>query len=291
MTVLGAHLACVVLVAADVIARSWRIQLLARGLGYPMRFRDAAGVNLVGDAACALTPLRIGGEPTRLALMLRAGLPATAAFVAITYEVLAAWPVIIGIAAVLAWQHLPAWWAAVGGRLVRAATEGWPLVLCVLILTVLAWVWVRRVAPGAAHHLRRPWRRALVHWRRMPAWPLLLSAPLTAVNVVSRVAILPILASTLPTPVPPGTLLVGSFTLLYSQLFLPTPAGLGVVDLGFLAGAAGDLGGAEPRLLLWWRFYTSGAGAVAGVWIGIRLFGWQALRALIPGRARAGESA
>lgn len=290
MTPLEAHLACLALVAADVVARSWRIQILARGLDYPMRFREAASVNLVGDAACALTPLRIGGEPARLALMLRARLPATAAFVAITYEVLAAWPVIIAIGALIAWRHLPGWWAAVGGRLLAAAGNGWPWALGVLVLTMLAWVWVRRRAPGAVHHLRRPVRRALVHWRRMRAWPLVLTAPLTAVNVVSRVAILPILASTLPFHVPTGTLLVGSFTLLYSQLILPTPSGLGVVDLGFLAGAAGDLGGAEPRLLLWWRFYTSGAGAVAGVWIGIRLFGWRALRALIPGRAAPGDS-
>lgn len=284
MTLLEAHIACGLLVASDIVARSWRIQLLTRGMGYRISFREAASLNLVGDAACALTPLRIGGEPVRLAGMLRARVPATAAFVAITSEVLVAWPVMIAIALVLGWRHLPGWWEHAGSRLGSAASIGWPWVAGVALLTVLAYIWVRVMAPGVTHNLRHPFRRALVHWRRMPAGPLLLSLPLSAVNVLSRMAILPVLASTLPSPPHAGPLLVGSFALLYSQLFLPTPAGAGAVDLGFLAGAAGDLGADPARLLFWWRGYTSGVGVVLGVWIGVRIYGWRALRALVPGR-------
>ena len=71
---------------------------------------------------------------------------------------------------------------------------------------------------------------------------------------------LPVLALTLPEHPPFGVMLVGSFVLLYAQLVLPTPAGAGAVDLGFLGGMAGDLGADETGLLLAWRFWTVGAG-------------------------------
>ena len=80
------------------------------------------------------------------------------------------------------------------------------------------------------------------------------------INLATRVAILPVLALTLPIPPAMGPLAVGSFALLYSQLVLPTPSGAGAVELGFLGGAAGDLGSGEGWLLLAWRFYTNGVG-------------------------------
>ncbi len=281
MTFAEANLVCLALVAADLAARAVRIQWFLRGLGYRLRFLDALAINAVGDAACGLTPLRIGGEPSRLAMMLRSRIPATAAFVAIGYEVLAAWPVIILSAAVLILGWAPEWWASVKPNLVHAGRELGPWMLVIAVLTVLAWFWVRRRAPAATHQLRRPLRRTLVHWRRMAKWPLFASGPLTLVNVVARVAMLPVLALTLPHPPPLGPTVVGSFALLYSQLILPTPSGAGAVDLGFLAGAAGDLGGDQARLLLLWRLYTSGIGVALGLIIGIRIYGWAALRGLL----------
>jgi uncharacterized membrane protein YbhN (UPF0104 family) len=64
-----------------------------------------------------------------------------------------------------------------------------------------------------------------------------------------------------------GPLFFASFVLLYAQLILPTPSGAGVVDLGLLGGAAGDLGGAT---LLWWRFYSSGIGVLVGAVVLVR---------------------
>lgn len=281
MTLAEANLLCLGLAVADLLARAVRIQWLLRGLGYRLRFRDAFAVNAVGDAACGLTPLRIGGEPSRLAMMLRSRIPATAAFVAIGYEVLAAWPVIILSALVLILGWAPEWWSSVKPNLLHAARELGPWILAITVLTLVAWLWVRRWAPAATHQLRRPLRRTLVHWRRMPRWPLFGSAPLTLVNVVARVAMLPVLAATLPHPPPLGPTIVGSFALLYSQLILPTPSGAGAVDLGFLAGAAGDLGGDQARLLLLWRLYTTGLGVALGLAIGIRVYGWQALKGLL----------
>ena len=103
---------------------------------------------------------------------------------------------------------------------------------------------------------------------------------MTLINLVTRVAILPVLALTLPDPPAMGPLAVGSFALLYSQLVLPTPSGAGAVELGFLGGAAGDLGSGEGWLLLAWRFYTNGVGVILGVILAVRIYGWPALRRL-----------
>ncbi|HET7470404.1 MAG TPA: lysylphosphatidylglycerol synthase transmembrane domain-containing protein [Gemmatimonadales bacterium] len=281
MTPVQAHLICLGLVAADLLARAWRIQWIIRGLGHRISLWDSFVLNAFGDAACALTPLRIGGEPARLAGMLRSRVPAPAAFVAISLEVLAAWPVIIVAAGWLAWRYAPEWWDEAGPRLSAAAATAWPWVLAVVVLSLLAWRSARlKVASPAARQLRRPVRRAMVYWRRMPRWPLLASVPMSLINLASRVAILPVLALTLPSPPPIGPLAVGSFALLYSQLILPTPSGAGAVELGFLGGAAGDLGADEGWLLLAWRIYTNGIGVLLGVVLAARVYGWPAVRQL-----------
>jgi uncharacterized membrane protein YbhN (UPF0104 family) len=281
MTLLQAHVVCLGLVAADLLARAWRIQWIIRGLGHRISLWDSFVLNAFGDAACALTPLRLGGEPARLAGMLRSRVPAPAAFVAISLEVLAAWPVIIVAAGWLAWRYAPEWWQEAGPRLSAAAAGAWPWVVAVAILSWLAWRSARqKVSSPAARQLRRPVRRAMVYWRRMPRWPLVASVPMSLVNLATRVAILPVLALALPSPPPMGPLALGSFALLYSQLVLPTPSGAGAVELGFLGGAAGDLGADEGWLLLAWRIYTNGIGVLLGVVLAARVYGWPALRQL-----------
>ena len=155
MTPLSAHLLCLGLVGLDLLARAWRIQWIVQGLGHRMTFRDSFVLNAFGDAACALTPLRIGGEPARLAGMLRSRVPATAAFVAISLEVLAAWPVIIVAAGWLVWRYAPAWWLVAGPRLGAAAADAWP------------WVWSW-------------WWRASFAWRARPAGGVARGAPASA---------------------------------------------------------------------------------------------------------------
>ena len=275
---LAAHGICAGLCVADYVARAWRLQLLARGVGHGLGVRDAMAVNLIGDAACSLTPLRLGGEPARLGVMLGAGIPPTASFVAITYEVLTAWPVILLSMALVLGAHAREWWDRAVPGLVAGLRDSWPWVVAVVVLTLAVWIWVRRFAPSAGRHLQRPIRRMIVHWRRMPWLILLATAPLSFVNLASRVAVLPVLAATLPNPPPLGLLLVGSFALLYSQLVLPTPSGAGAVELGFLGGAAGNLGNSEGSLLLAWRLYTTGVGLVIGVLLAARQFGWRALK-------------
>lgn len=288
MTTLDAHLICLALVALNAIVRVWRIKGILRGLGHPITAGEAFTLNMFGDAACALTPLRIGGEPARLAGMLRARVPAAAAFVAISLEVLAAWPVVIAAVGWLIWMYAPNWWAVAGPNLIAAARRGWPLVAAVLVVSLVAWLVVRRVVAAGPRQLRRPVARVRVYWRRTPIWPLVVSVPLSLLEMASRVAILPVLALTLPDPPAIGPLAIGSVALLYSQLLLPTPSGAGAVELGFLGGAAGDLGTAGGWLLLAWRFYTNGVGVIVGIWLAVRIYGWPALRAAVRRASGAG---
>jgi uncharacterized membrane protein YbhN (UPF0104 family) len=280
MSLRDATLVCIALVIVDLVVRAWRIQWIVRGLGHRIGFWDSFVLNAYGDAACALTPLRLGGEPARLAGMLQSRVPAPAAFVAISLEVLAAWPVILVVAGWLVWRYAPEWWDTAGPDMAAAVQGAWPWVLLVAVLSLVAWWYARRVASPAVRHVRRPVRRAIVYWRRMPLWPLVASLPLSFLNLATRVAILPVLALTLPAPPDIGPMLVGSFALLYSQMVLPTPSGAGAVELGFLGGAAGDLGVRAGWLLLAWRFYTNGVGVLLGIGLAAHAYGWPALRRL-----------
>ena len=281
---LAVHAVCLGLCAADYLARAMRIQLLTRSVDRPLGYSQAMAVNMIGDAACSLTPLRLGGEPARLGVMLRGGVTPTAAVVAITSEIVTAWPVILMVAALLGWLYAPEWWSAAGPTLADAARAHWPWFFAIVMGTVMVWWWVGRAAPA---RWNQPLRRTLEHWRAL-SWPVLLAtAHLSFNNLAARVAILPVLATTLPDPPSLGTLLIGSFALLYSQLFLPTPSGAGAVDAGFMAGAAGELGSGVAGLLLAWRFYTSGVGIVLGVTMGVHHFGWSTVRGWVRGRRAA----
>jgi hypothetical protein len=113
---------------------------------------------------------------------------------------------------------------------------------------------------GAAASLAASWR----HARGLGGRPVLLAATLTTVSMAARTAILPVLAAALP-GLDPRAVILGSFALLYGQLAVPTPAGAGAVELGFVGGFAesmrpGDL----AALLLAWRFYTLILGAALG---------------------------
>lgn len=285
-----AQVTCLMLMTADMIARTWRIVWLLRGIGHKVTFGDALILNIFGDAAAAVTPARLAGEPARLAGMLRAGVRPEGAVVAISYEVAAAWPVIIGFGVVLAWAFAPSWFATTGPAFVSAAVGMWPWLVAVVVVTVLAAVVARHAAAGWARRILRPARRLGSLWRRMPPGPLVASVPMTLVNLLARTAILPVLALTLADPPALGPVALGAFALLYSQLVLPTPAGIGGVEFGFLAGAAGSFGPDHGILLVLWRFYTVGLGAVLGGILLVRLYGWPTARRMVfsgraPGRA------
>jgi uncharacterized membrane protein YbhN (UPF0104 family) len=282
---LGAHVICIGLVALDFLVRGWRLQWIMQGLGTRLPLRQGVVVNAFGDAANALTPLRLGGEPARVAGLLRTGVRLTAALVGITLEAVVSRLVLIAVASWLIWQYAPAWWLTAGPGLRSGVAKAWPWLVLVLGLGLLLWRYTQRAVSPASRRLRRPMRRVLVYLRRMPRWPLLASIPMSAVAMATRIAILPVLALTLPSPPPLGPVIFGSFALLYSQMVLPTPSGAGVVELGFLGGAAGEMGEGQGWILLAWRFYTNGVGLGLGVWLALSIYGWPVLRKLLRGSA------
>ncbi len=285
MSALEAHLICISLVVLDFAVRAWRIQWIMHGLGTTLTLGDAIVVNAFGDAANALTPMRLGGEPARLAGLLRSKTRLTAALVGVTLEAIASRLVLFAVGGWLIWRYAPEWWSSAGPGLQAAAARAWPWVAVVFLLGLVIWWYTRRVVSSTSRRLRRPLRRVLVYLRRMPRWPLVLSLPLGAVAMIARIAILPVLLLTLPNPPELAPMIFGSFALLYSQMVLPTPSGAGVVELGFLGGAAGALGEGQGWILLAWRFYTNGIGVVLGVWLAASIYGWPVLRRLLRGRA------
>ena len=284
MSPLAAHALCLGLVALDFLVRGWRLQWIMQGLGCRVALRDGLVVNAFGDAANALTPLRLGGEPARVAGLLRTGVRMTAVLVGITLEAVISRLVLIAVSAWLVWQYAPAWWVTAGPGLQAGASKAWPWLVLVLIVGLLLWRYTQRAVSPASKRLRRPMRRVLVYLRRMPRWPLVASIPLSAIAIATRIAILPVLALTLPSPPPLGPVIFGSFALLYSQMVLPTPSGAGVVELGFLGGAAGELGEGQGWILLAWRFYTNGLGLLLGVWLALSIYGWPVLRRVLRGK-------
>lgn len=267
MTVpLWAHASCLALAAVDIAARALRIQWFVQGAKHRLGFWDSVRLNAYGDAACAVTPMRLGGEPARLAGLLTARVPAEVGFVAISMEILSAWPVIVVLALTGLLFYGASWWANVVPELRKAAAAHWEWLVLLALLSVAAWLVARAWALRPLfRQLRRPLLRMRVYWRRMPWWPVIGSIPLTALNVACRVLLLVVLAASLPQAPPLSHLVVGSFLLLYAQLVLPTPSGAGVVDLGFIGGVAGTLGAGDAVLLFWWRVYSNGVGLLLGV--------------------------
>jgi uncharacterized membrane protein YbhN (UPF0104 family) len=289
MSILEAHLICSLLVVIDLVTRALRFQWLLAGLRVPVSFRDAFVMTTVGDAAAAITPNRLGAEPARLAAAAFAGVPITAAFVAVTYEILVTAPVTAAAAGWLALIYAPRWWHTARPMLADTAHRSWPIVAVLVVAGIVGWIFLRRAMPKTSHVVRRNTRRVWAYARRMPAWPLLASVPLTLAGLAARVAILPVLALTLPFPPPMGPLTFGSFALLYAQILVPTPSGAGIIDLSFVGGAVGNLGEHHRHLLFIWRIYTTAAVVAIGVLVALRVYGAAALAALERRRQRKRE--
>jgi uncharacterized membrane protein YbhN (UPF0104 family) len=94
---------------------------------------------------------------------------------------------------------------------------------------------------------------------------------------------LPVLAQTLPDPPPTGVLVLGSFALVYGQLFFPTPGGAGAVELLASAGTAGELGGTAGPVFLAWRTITTGIPVILGFGLAVHRYGGAAVRDALRG--------
>jgi uncharacterized membrane protein YbhN (UPF0104 family) len=151
----------------------------------------------------------------------------------------------------------------------------------VLAIGIVIWLLLRRFVPKLSVHVGGTLRDSLRLARRMPLWAIAVNLPLTAVHILSRIAILPVILMTLDTPPTFGTMVVGSLALLYGQNFVPTPSGAGAVELGFLNGAVGDVGPDAETLLVVWRFYTTLVPIILGLVFGVPLYGTAVRRFLL----------
>lgn len=277
------HVIALGLLALDTIFRAWRIQLAAHTAGGRLGFQDAFRLNLYGEAAAALTPNRLGGEPARFVGLTEAGMRSVQAMVAIGVEVASEWPVFGVVAVWMVLHYVPDW--QLQGRLWLRHHRAGELVtieLAALAVLIVIYLLQRLTRAGRLRHrVRRQWRVAWAHVRRGPRWMLLLGALLTAASVAARALILPALA--LGDPADPGfaTMFFGALVLIHAPLVLPLPAGGGGIEVAFLSGFAGDFGIHQVWMLVAWRFYTSFVLTAIGVYAMIRTLGLAAARKLV----------
>ena len=266
-----AHLVALSLVVIDIVIRAWRIRLLVPGETVPT-FWQTVTLNAYGEAASAVTPARLGGDPARFLGFRRSGVGTPAAIVALGAERALDWVIILAASVGLAVTQ--------GGHGVRGVKAMAPTLVSG---DVLPWLLVVlslfAAAAWAAHRYRRRHPRAFGrslaeawgHLRRMRIATVLGAGAITAASMSARVAILPVLLFPVRDMVDMGGVVLASFALLYSQLLLPTPSGAGAVELGFAVGFAPSLGAARVvTLLLLWRVYTLGIGAGLGCTLFLR---------------------
>jgi uncharacterized membrane protein YbhN (UPF0104 family) len=263
-TMILATVGGLLLAAGDIVVRALRLRLLL-GAAEPRGFGSAIVVNAFGDAASALTPARLGGEPARFLALRGRGTPAAASVVVLATERV----VDMGLAALVTITAIALLGTREFGDVADyaarfTAPRVLPWVIGVAILVTVSAVVAFRFR-GRFASVGASLRDALAHARRLAGPRLLGAIGLTVVSLAARIAVLPVLlwgAGALPDPV---TVVVGSFALIYAQLLLPTPAGVGGVELGFVLGVAPLLPPAKvAALLLMWRAMTVGLPAGLG---------------------------
>ena len=251
------HPAALGLIALDIVVRAMRLRLLL-GSGRAPRMLDAVAVNAYGDAASALTPARLGGEPARFLGLKRCRVETAPALVVLAAERVVDLSLValvtLGSLAFLGERGFRDV-AALARRLASPEFLPWFAAVAALVVLagIVAWRLRHRFPPVVQHSLRE----ALRETRRLSAPVLTGAAALTAVSMLARVAVLPVLLLAFIQLSHPLAAFVGSFALIYSQLLLPTPAGVGGVELGFVAGIAPMLPPTDTAaLLVAWRLYS-----------------------------------
>jgi uncharacterized membrane protein YbhN (UPF0104 family) len=258
------HAVALALVVLDTVIRAVRIRLLVPHTGR-LSLGTAIAINAYGDAASAVTPGRIGGDPARFLGFRRAGIDTPRALAGLGVEALIDW-VLLG-AATLGLGLAFADTAAAGARrLFALATERHARVLVATVLVCIAACaflvrrYHRRTPRGETSSVAETWSRA----RQLGVRTVVISALITAASMAARTAILPVLVAGYP-GIHAGAVIAGSFALLFGQLALPTPAGAGGVELGFVGGFAGAMSARDvAALLIAWRAYTLILGAALG---------------------------
>lgn len=266
---LTAHAAAVALVALDILVRALRARVV---LGSAVRRStlELVAVNSVGEAAAAVTPWRVGGEAARFVGLKRLGIQGPPSAVLLGVERLIDYA-LIGLVTLLVSASAANMIAAAVDLGRRARSPVGLAALAVVVALAGVSVVVARRRSAASDRARQSLRAAWLSVRALTPLTLAAAVALTGVSMLARVAILPVLvADRLDSPL--TTLLVGSFALLYGQLIIPTPAGVGGVELGFIAAFGSGLPAEQlAELLVAWRLYTTGIGTLVGSVAWVRL--------------------
>ena len=263
---LAGVLGALIIVTVDIWVRAVRLRVL---LGGSLTTREAVAVNQLGEAASAVTPARIGGEPVRFAELKRLQHPTASIVAVLIVERVIGWGLMAAIvmaAVALGGVELV---TLIGDRVASLRSPLWMMVGLLLVLAIgLSWWWAiryRRKVTSVTQLAERS-----THLPAQPISRLAGATGLTALSMALRTAVLPVIAWPMVAD-SVGIATLGSFVLLYSQTVLPTPSGVGVVEVGFVAGM-GSLGDAATiaSVLITWRVLTVGVGAAIGAWILIR---------------------
>ena len=281
LTFVAAHLLCLTLAALDVGARGWRYVLLLRGLKAPLGLRAGLVLTIFGDAVAGITPMRLGGEPARILGARHDGVPISRAVTALALENVLTYAILIPAGAIIGARYGSDWWHTIAPR-VDARLVRW-LVLAIivigLLLAFLVWRLHTRARRVQAEPPREGFRELIRDLLSFPPRLLLLCLASSAVSLVARVGILPVLELTAPHPPSLGAATVASLGLLYGQLVVPTPSGAGPIDVAVLSGASGVTTGAG-RLLAAWRIYTTIVPITVGLIAGFVAYGRSVLSLL-----------
>jgi uncharacterized membrane protein YbhN (UPF0104 family) len=256
----AAHLLCAGLVVVDVMARVIRLRLITKALGHDVRPMRLLAIALVGDAASLITPFKAGGDPARVAGLMRVGLSLRESILIQVIEGFQHGIVLLGGGLVLAALYGPGLWIALSAAWSSSTLGVIGFVALAGMLCLGALYVVRRFRPGGLRPDRPSLPRA--QWGQVANAAFLRTLPLSLLSNAARVLILPVLLATLVRAPHLGQMLLASFALLHGQSVIPIPAGAGAVELGFLAALRGSAGAGQ--LLLYWRIYTAGFGLLLG---------------------------
>ena len=247
-----------------------RLQILAGGLGRPLKARQALGTVVAAEFAGVATPAGSGGPPTLLFLLSQRGLSMGQSAAVLAVDTLAdlvffgtAIPLALLLYFLRSGISHPLIFATL---LLMLALSGFGLLWLLIHKHRSFLLWLGRIGR------RFPWLRRfrfrigrmVVHFRqaitfliRMPRYRLVALYVFTASHWLLRYSVLAVLLWMLKESVPWAYLFLVQSMLLFGGQMLLLPGGGGGVEVGFGALLNGYLEPATSALtLIVWRFYT-----------------------------------
>lgn len=244
-------LVCMVI---EMACRAKRLVSICGVVGETISLWEAMRMNAIGDFFAAVTPARLGGDVSRLAIFLRRKIKlgtATLILVAESFVDYISLLVLVGVAAIYTVWHPAAVFS-------RASFVHSLLLFAGLIGALLA------VFIGLMRQ-----QKTTVRWRQWFRRFDLLG--LTMIHHLIRLGFLPLIIYFVSPETSRFVAWIWSFILIYGFNFLPIPSGGGTIELTFMTVLAPTLGDAASVALVWWRI----AGHYIYILWGALMIGWS----------------